>query len=45
MPAIRNGGFLWPRKRVTVNLAPADRRKRYTGRCLLHTIDIMLYIS
>ncbi len=27
MAAIRNSGFQWPRKRVTVNLAPADRRK------------------
>ena len=25
--AVRNGGFEWPRHRLTVNLAPADRRK------------------
>ena len=25
--AVRNGGFDWPRSRLTVNLAPADRRK------------------
>ncbi len=25
--AIRNAGFQWPRSRLTVNLAPADRRK------------------
>ena len=27
LAAIRNAGYQWPRKRVTVNLAPADRRK------------------
>jgi len=27
MAAIRNAGFQWPRKRVTVNLAPADIKK------------------
>ncbi len=27
LAAIRNSGFQWPRKRVTVNLAPANRRK------------------
>ncbi len=27
LAAIRNSGYQWPRKRVTVNLAPADRRK------------------
>ena len=27
MAAIRNSGFEWPRRRVTVNLAPADVRK------------------
>ena len=27
MAAIRNAGFEWPRRRVTVNLAPADIRK------------------
>ena len=27
MAAIRNAGFQWPRRRVTVNLAPADVRK------------------
>jgi magnesium chelatase family protein len=31
LAAIRNSGYQWPRKRVTVNLAPADRRKE---RCL-----------
>lgn len=25
--AVRNGGFAWPKSRLTVNLAPADRRK------------------
>ena len=27
MAAIRNSGYEWPRRRVTVNLAPADVRK------------------
>ena len=27
MAAVRNAGFQWPRRRVTVNLAPADVRK------------------
>ena len=27
MAAVRNSGFQWPRRRVTVNLAPADIRK------------------
>ena len=27
MAAIRNAGFQWPRRRVTVNLAPADIKK------------------
>jgi magnesium chelatase family protein len=27
MAAIRNAGFQWPRKRVTVNFAPADIKK------------------
>ena len=27
MAAVRNAGFQWPRRRVTVNLAPADLRK------------------
>ena len=27
MAAIRNSGFQWLRKRVTINLTPADRRK------------------
>ncbi len=27
MAAVRNAGFEWPRRRVTVNLAPADIRK------------------
>ena len=27
MAAIRNAGYQWPRRRVTVNLAPADIRK------------------
>jgi magnesium chelatase family protein len=27
MAAVRNAGFQWPRRRVTVNLAPADIRK------------------
>ena len=27
MAAVRNAGFEWPRRRVTVNLAPADVRK------------------
>ena len=27
LAALRNSGFQWPRRRVTVNLAPADRRK------------------
>ena len=26
-----DSGFQWPRKRVTVNLAPADRRKKMLG--------------
>lgn len=25
--AIRNSGFMWPNRRITVNLAPADQRK------------------
>ena len=28
MAAVRNAGFQWPRRRVTVNLAPADVRKQ-----------------
>jgi len=27
LAAIKNAGYQWPRRRVTVNLAPADRRK------------------
>ena len=27
LATLRNSGFQWPRKRVTVNFAPADRRK------------------
>lgn len=27
LAAIKNTGYQWPRRRVTVNLAPADRKK------------------
>ena len=27
LAAIKNAGYQWPRRRVTINLAPADRRK------------------
>lgn len=29
--SLPDSGFQWPRKRVTVNLAPADRRKKMLG--------------
>jgi Predicted ATPase with chaperone activity len=36
-PAIKNSGFEFPRQRITVNLAPADlKKKAVTSTCPLH---------
>ncbi|MEW6752085.1 MAG: YifB family Mg chelatase-like AAA ATPase [Candidatus Latescibacterota bacterium] len=40
--AIRNSGFEWPRRRVTVNLAPADRRKEGSGFDLAIAVGILV---
>ena len=42
LAAIRNSGFQWPRKRVTVNLAPADRRKEGSGFDLPIALGILI---
>jgi magnesium chelatase family protein len=39
--AIRNSGFEYPMSRITVNLAPADRRKRGAGYDLAIAIGIL----
>jgi len=41
MAAIRNAGYEWPRRRVTVNLAPADIRKEGSGFDLPIAIGIL----
>lgn len=40
--AIRNSGFEWPRRRVTVNLAPADRRKEGSGFDLAIAVGVLV---
>ena len=42
MAAIRNAGFQWPRRRVTVNLAPADLRKEGSAFDLAIAIGILV---
>src|SRR5687767_4462004 len=40
--AIRNTGFLYPASRITVNLAPADRRKRGAAYDLAIAVGILV---
>ena len=42
MAAIRNAGFQWPRRRVTVNLAPADIKKEGSAFDLPIAIGILV---
>ena len=42
MAAIRNAGFQWPRRRVTVNLAPANLRKEGSAFDLAIAIGILV---
>lgn len=42
MAAIRNAGFQWPRRRVTVSLAPADLRKEGSAFDLAIAIGILV---
>ena len=42
MAAIRNAGYQWPRRRVTVNLAPADRRKEGSAFDLAIAIGVLV---
>ncbi len=42
MAAIRNAGFQWPRRRVTVNLAPADLRKEGSAFDLAIAIGVLV---
>ncbi|HJP29268.1 MAG TPA: YifB family Mg chelatase-like AAA ATPase [Candidatus Latescibacteria bacterium] len=42
MAAIRNAGFEWPRRRVTVNLAPADLRKEGSAFDLAIAVGILV---
>jgi len=42
MAAIRNAGFQWPRRRVTVNLAPADIRKEGSAFDLAIAVGILV---
>ena len=42
MAAIRNAGFQWPRRRVTVNLAPADLRKEGSAFDLAIAVGVLL---
>lgn len=42
MAAVRNAGFQWPRRRVTVNLAPADVRKEGSAFDLPIAIGILV---
>ena len=41
MAAVRNAGFVWPRRRVTVNLAPADIRKEGSAFDLAIAVGIL----
>lgn len=41
MAAVRNAGFQWPRRRVTVNLAPADVRKEGSAFDLAIAVGIL----
>src|SRR5215210_7947311 len=40
--AIRNSGFVYPASRITVNLAPADRRKRGAAYDLAIAVGILV---
>ncbi len=42
MAAIRNAGFQWPRRRVTVSLAPADLRKEGSAFDLAIAVGILV---
>jgi len=42
MAAIRNAGFQWPRRRVTVNLAPADIKKEGSAFDLPIAVGILI---
>ena len=42
MAAIRNAGFQWPRRRVTVNLAPADLRKEGSAFDLAIAVGVLV---
>ena len=42
MAAIRNAGFEWPRRRVTVNLAPADLRKEGSAFDLAIAVGVLV---
>ena len=42
MAAIRNAGYQWPRRRVTVNLAPADIRKEGSAFDLAIAVGILV---
>lgn len=42
MAAIRNAGFEWPRRRVTVNLAPADLRREGSAFDLAIAVGILV---
>jgi len=42
MAAVRNAGFQWPRRRVTVNLAPADIRKEGSAFDLAIAVGILV---
>jgi len=42
LAAIRNSGYQWPRRRVTVNLAPADRRKEGSAFDLAIALGILV---
>ncbi len=41
MAAVRNTGFVWPRRRLTVNLAPADVRKEGSAFDLAIAVGIL----
>ncbi|MBD03178.1 MAG: hypothetical protein CME24_02395 [Gemmatimonadetes bacterium] len=42
MASIRNAGFQWPRRRVTVSLAPADLRKERSAFDLAIAIGVLV---
>jgi magnesium chelatase family protein len=42
MAAIRNAGYEWPRRRVTVNLAPADLRKEGSAFDLAIAVGVLV---